>query len=95
MYLCRAQAKGLKAGNLLLFYLSKDERLEWSQSVTTAGIVECWQESTTSDDLMRFRKSKRGILRIYKIDATTSSIAPKHLPCGRRLRALRPPLAPF
>jgi len=28
VYLCRAQAKGLKAGDLLLFYLSKDERLE-------------------------------------------------------------------
>lgn len=60
VYLCRAQAKNLKAGDLLLFYLSKDERLDWSQSLTTVGIVERWQESTTPEDLVRMT-AKRSV----------------------------------
>ena len=60
VYLCRAQARSLKAGDLLLFYLSKDDRLEWSQSLTTVGIVERWQESTTPEDLIRMT-AKRSV----------------------------------
>ena len=45
VYLCRAQAKGLKPGDILLFYLSRDERLAASQSLTTVGIVEQCRES--------------------------------------------------
>ena len=60
VYLCRAQARSLKPGDLLLFYLSKDDRLEWSQSLTTVGIVERWQESTTAEDLIRMT-AKRSV----------------------------------
>lgn len=68
VYLCRAQAKRLKAGDLLLFYLSKDEPLEWSQSLTTVGIVERWQESTTSDDLIRMT-AKRSVFSAAELTA--------------------------
>ncbi len=60
VYLCRAQTRSLKPGDLLFFYLSKDERLEWSQSLTTVGIVERWQESTTAEDLIRMT-AKRSV----------------------------------
>ena len=39
VYLCRAQSKGLRPGDLLFFYLSKDDRLDASQSITTVGVV--------------------------------------------------------
>lgn len=60
VYLCRAQARSLKPGDLLLFYLSKDKRLEWSQSLTTVGIVERLQESETVEDLIRMT-AKRSV----------------------------------
>jgi ribosomal protein S18 acetylase RimI-like enzyme len=68
VYLCRAQSSGLKAGDLLLFYLSKDERLEWSQSLTTVGIVERWQESRNSDDLIRMT-AKRSVFSAAELTA--------------------------
>jgi hypothetical protein len=52
VYLCRAKAKGLKPGDILLFYLSRDRRLAASQSLTTVGIVEQCRESRTSDELV-------------------------------------------
>lgn len=71
VYLCRAQAKSLKAGDLLLFYLSKDDRLEWSQSLTTVGIVERWQESTTPEDLIRMT-AKRSVFSAAELIARQS-----------------------
>jgi hypothetical protein len=52
VYLCRAQAKGLKPGDILLFYLSRDRRLAALQSLTTVGIVEQCRESLSADELM-------------------------------------------
>lgn len=60
VYLSRAQARGLKAGDLLLFYLSRDKKLEASQSITTIGIVEQWRESLSLDDLIRMT-AKRSV----------------------------------
>ncbi len=74
VYLCRAQAKRLKAGDLLLFYLSKDERLEWSQSLTTVGIVERWQESTTPEDLIRMT-AKRSVFSAAELTARQNESA--------------------
>jgi ribosomal protein S18 acetylase RimI-like enzyme len=52
VYLCRAPARSLKAGDIMLFYLSRDRRMEASQSITTIGIVEQWRESTSLEDLV-------------------------------------------
>jgi L-amino acid N-acyltransferase YncA len=52
VYLCRAQTRSLKAGDILLFYLSKDKKMEASQCITTVGIVEQWNESASSDSLV-------------------------------------------
>jgi len=48
VYLCRAQTKSLRPGDLLLFYKSKDPKLIQSQCLTTIGIVE---RVTTTDSL--------------------------------------------
>ena len=53
VYLCRAKASSLKPGDLLFFYLSKDDELEASQSITTVGVVENVSECESADDLIR------------------------------------------
>jgi hypothetical protein len=40
VYLCRAKINRLRPGDVLFFYMSKDERYEASQSITTIGIVD-------------------------------------------------------
>jgi ribosomal protein S18 acetylase RimI-like enzyme len=68
VYLCRAQVKNLQPGDLLLFYLSKDKRLEWSQSLTTVGIVERWRESRTAEELIRVT-AKRSVFSAAELTA--------------------------
>ena len=60
VYLCRAKASSLKPGDLLFFYLSKDEELEASQSITTVGIVENVGECDHADGLIRMT-AKRSV----------------------------------
>jgi hypothetical protein len=52
VYLCRAQTKRLKPGDILLFYLSRDPQLAASQSRTTMGVVEQCREGRTADELV-------------------------------------------
>lgn len=60
VYLCRAKASSLTPGDLLFFYLSKDDELEASQSITTVGIVENVSECDEANDLIRMT-AKRSV----------------------------------
>ncbi len=40
VYLCHAPTKSLRAGDILLFYMSKSNSLAHSQSITTLGVIE-------------------------------------------------------
>jgi L-amino acid N-acyltransferase YncA/rRNA-processing protein FCF1 len=60
VYLSRARVRDLKPGDLLLFYLSKDARLDASQCITTIGIVEQWRESNTAEELLKMT-AKRSV----------------------------------
>jgi ribosomal protein S18 acetylase RimI-like enzyme len=60
VYLCRAQIRRLKPGDLLFFYLSKDERLAGSQCLTTIGVVEQVIECTDLIELIRLT-AKRSV----------------------------------
>jgi hypothetical protein len=75
VYLCRAQAKGLKPGDILLFYLSRDQRLAASQSLTTVGIVEQCRESRTADELavMTARRSVFSAAELTAIQARSAA----------------------
>jgi hypothetical protein len=53
VYLCRAKITRLRPGDLLFFYMSKNEQYASSQSITTLGIVEQVVNATTADDLIR------------------------------------------
>lgn len=53
VYVCRAATRQLRAGDVLLFYLSKSEGLLRSQSVTSIGVVENVELAASANDLMR------------------------------------------
>lgn len=60
VYLCRANITRLRPGDLLFFYMSKDEAYALSQSITTVGIVEQVNHATTTEDLIRLT-AKRSV----------------------------------
>jgi hypothetical protein len=60
VYLCRARTTRLRSGDMLFFYMSKDIRYAASQSITTLGIVEQVNNSTTTNDLIRLT-AKRSV----------------------------------
>jgi ribosomal protein S18 acetylase RimI-like enzyme len=66
VYICRAQSKGLRPGDLLFFYLSKDDRLDASQSITTVGVVEAVRDCADADDLIRMT-AKRSVFSIEEL----------------------------
>jgi ribosomal protein S18 acetylase RimI-like enzyme len=67
VYLCRAKASRLKAGDLLLFYMSKDERLRRSQSITSLGVVEQVSEAKSTADLVRLT-AKRSVFDVRELE---------------------------
>lgn len=76
VYLCRAQARGLKAGDVLLFYLSHHKKMDASQSLTTVGIVEQWRESKSSDDLVLMTAKRSVFSQKELIDLQNKKLGP-------------------
>lgn len=53
VYVCRSPTRKLRAGDILLFYLSKSKNLLRSQSITTLGVVERVQLACNANELIR------------------------------------------
>jgi GNAT superfamily N-acetyltransferase len=60
VYLCRAKITGLRPGDVLLFYMSKDETYAASQSITTVGIVEQVVNVLSAEELIT-QTAKRSV----------------------------------
>ena len=60
VYLCRAKTTMIKPGDVLFFYMSKDESYAATQSITTIGIAEQVINVSTVDDLVR-HTAKRSV----------------------------------
>jgi hypothetical protein len=72
VYLCRAKITRLRPGDLLFFYMSKDERYEASQSITTVGIVEQVVDVLAGDDLIRLT-AKRSVFSAKELREMNAS----------------------
>jgi hypothetical protein len=75
VYLCRAKTTRIQPGDLLFFYMSKDDGYAASQSITTVGIAEQVVDATTADDLIRLT-AKRSVFAaedMNKMDASSTS----------------------
>ena len=53
VYLCRANITRLRPGDLVFFYMSKDEAYATSQSITTVGVVEQVANVTSAEELIK------------------------------------------
>src|ERR1700730_6130868 len=73
VYLCRAKTTRLRPGDLLLFYMSKDDRYAASQSITTVGDVEQVIDVTTVDDLIR-HTAKRSVFSADDLSGMNPSV---------------------
>lgn len=60
VYLCRANTTRIRPGDILFFYMSKDDSYAASQSITTVSIAEQVIDVTTADDLIRLT-AKRSV----------------------------------
>jgi hypothetical protein len=73
VYLCRSRITRLRPGDLLFFYMSKDDGYAASQSITTAGIVEHVTDVSSADDLIR-QTAKRSVFTADDLRAWSPSI---------------------
>ncbi len=71
VYLCRAQTKRLRPGDILAFYMSKDIQYAGSQSITTVGVIEQVTEVQTGDDLIR-ATAKRSVFSAVDLSGMAS-----------------------
>jgi ribosomal protein S18 acetylase RimI-like enzyme len=60
VYLCRARTQRVRAGDILFFYMSKDEGYVASQSITTVAIAEQMTLVSSTEDLVRLT-AKRSV----------------------------------
>jgi hypothetical protein len=60
VYLCRAKITRLRSGDLVFFYMSKDEAYAASQSITTVGVVEQVADVTSAGELIK-QTAKRSV----------------------------------
>jgi predicted GNAT family N-acyltransferase len=51
VYLCRAQVKKMKQGDIALFYMSKNDNFLYSQSVTVVGVIDGYIECSSLEEL--------------------------------------------
>ena len=73
VYLCRATTNQLRPGDLLFFYMSKDERYAGSQSITTIGIVEQINHAISTGDLIQFT-GKRSVYSADELQDWRASV---------------------
>ena len=76
VYVCRATTNQLRPGDLLFFYLSKDERYVRSQSITTLGIVEQVNLAISTSDLIQLT----GKRSVYSVDDLQNLQATMEMP---------------
>lgn len=60
VYLCRSKITRLRPGDLIFFYMSKDEKYAFSQSITTVGVVEQVTSVSSTEELVR-QTAKRSV----------------------------------
>ena len=72
VYLCRAVTTRLRPGDLIFFYMSKDEQYEFSQSITTVGVVEQVTNVCDTEELVR-QTARRSVFSAQALDDMKAS----------------------
>ena len=74
VYLCRAKITLLRPGDLVFFYMSKDEAYVASQSITTVGVVEQVANVTSAEELLK-QTAKRSVFSAEDLSGMAPSPA--------------------
>jgi hypothetical protein len=72
VYLCRAKITRLRPGDLVMFYMSKDETYAATQSITTVGVVEQVANVISAEELIK-RTAKRSVFSADDLNAMQPS----------------------
>jgi GNAT superfamily N-acetyltransferase len=72
VYLCRSNSTLLRPGDLIFFYMSKDEKYAFSQSITTVGVVEQVTNVCSTEELVR-QTAKRSVFSAEALDEMKAS----------------------
>ena len=72
VYLCRAKTTRIRPGDVLFFYMSKDDSYAASQSITTVGIAEQVIDVMSADDLIRLT-AKRSVFSAEDMNEMNAS----------------------
>jgi hypothetical protein len=73
VYLCRAKITRLRPGDLVFFYMSKDEAYAASQSITTVGVVEQVGNVTSAEELIK-QTAKRSVFSAEDLTGMAPSL---------------------
>ena len=76
VYVCRSPTKNLSGGDVLLFYLSKSEKLIRSQSITTIGVVEQAHLASSTEELLHLVGGRSVYSREDLLDWGASDMKP-------------------
>ena len=71
VYLCHSKAKQLRPGDILFFYMSKGTEFQFSQSVTSIGVVEKLSTASNYEELSR-ATAKRSVFSSAELNALVS-----------------------
>jgi hypothetical protein len=73
VYLCRAKNTRLRPGDLVFFYMSKDEAYAASQSITTVGVIEQVANVTSAEELIK-QTAKRSVFSAEDLTGMAPSL---------------------
>jgi hypothetical protein len=72
VYLCRSVITRLRPGDVIFFYMSKDEKYASSQTITTLGVVEQVTNVFSTEELVR-HTAKRSVFSAEALDDMKAS----------------------
>jgi hypothetical protein len=73
VYLCRARITRLRPGDIIFFYMSKDELYAASQSITTVGVIEQVADITSAEELIK-QTAKRSVFSATDLTGMSPSL---------------------
>jgi hypothetical protein len=72
VYLCFSPITRLRPGDLIFFYMSKDQKYASSQTITTVGVVEQVTNVCSTEELVR-QTAKRSVFSAEALDEMKAS----------------------
>jgi hypothetical protein len=73
VYLCRAKITRLRPGDIVFFYMSKDDAYAATQSITTVGVIEQVANIASAEELIK-QTAKRSVFSAQDLTGMAPSL---------------------